>query len=90
NIVDEVKSVDVALIDATFYSNSELPGRSMSEVPHPLVTETIDLFKNENTSTKQKIFFIHCNHTNPLIWDDATRRKVFEMKFNIANQGQKL
>ena len=33
-------SVDVALLDGTFDDAAELPGRSMAEIPHPLVGET--------------------------------------------------
>lgn len=44
NIIDEVKSVDIALLDATFYDNTELPNRKMEDVPHPMVTETMELF----------------------------------------------
>ncbi len=89
NIIEEVKSVDVALIDATFYSASELPGRSMSEVPHPLVSETMDFFKNETEATKEKIFFIHFNHTNPMLWDADLRKEVRAAKFNFALQGER-
>ena len=37
---DEVAAVDVALLDGTFFEAGELPGRAMSEVPHPFVSET--------------------------------------------------
>src|SRR6185436_5478190 len=36
NIVDEVKKVDFAFLDGTFYTADELPNRKISEVPHPL------------------------------------------------------
>ena len=35
SITDEVHSVDVALLDGTFFDSTELPGRNMREVPHP-------------------------------------------------------
>ena len=38
---DEVATVGVALLDGTFESESELPGRSLLEIPHPLVGETV-------------------------------------------------
>ena len=37
---DEVAAVEVALLDGTFESETELPGRSLLEIPHPLVGET--------------------------------------------------
>ena len=88
NIITEVKSVDIALIDGTFFSGNELPGRDMSQVPHPTVSTTMDLFKHEDAATKAKIYFIHFNHTNPLIWDKATQQKVNSMGFNFAKQGE--
>lgn len=89
-ITDEVKSVDVALLDATFLDADELPGRKMSEVPHPLVMETLTLFENEDAVTKSKIDFIHFNHTNPLLWDRQRQDVIKKKGFKIAQQGEKL
>lgn len=88
NIINEVKQVDVALLDATFYTNTEMGNRPIAEVPHPLVSETIDLFKNESVGVKKKIYFIHFNHTNPLLWDKATGKKLNEADFNFALENQ--
>ena len=87
NIIDEVKSVDVALVDATFFDNTELPLRNFSSVPHPFVSETMKLFENEGAQTKAKIHFIHFNHTNPLLWDPKKRDDVIKAGFNYAIQG---
>lgn len=81
-----VAEVDVALLDATFYSAVELPNRAMSEIPHPLVEETMNRFEH-NPSLKQKILFIHFNHTNPLLWDAAVRASVQKKGFRIAETG---
>jgi len=88
SIMEEVDHVDCALLDGTFYSNTELPGRNISEVPHPLVSETMELFNN--STLKSKITFIHFNHTNPALWDTATQQKVAKNGFHIAHQGQRL
>jgi pyrroloquinoline quinone biosynthesis protein B len=85
-IVEEVKAADIAYLDATFYSADELPDRKISEVPHPLVTETMELFKKENESVKSKIHFIHFNHTNPLLYDGELQLKLKQSGFNIARQ----
>jgi pyrroloquinoline quinone biosynthesis protein B len=87
NIVEEVKSVDVALLDATFYSSDELPGRDIKEVPHPLVIETLSLFSE---SEARKIYFIHFNHTNPLLWDRAKRSGFLKQGYSLAIQGARL
>ena len=86
DIVKEVKSVDEAYLDATFYSEDELTNRKMSEVPHPLVSETMDLFKQESTTTKNKIHFIHFNHTNSLLYDGNKRNQVKRSGFNLSQQ----
>lgn len=89
NIVNEVKTVDYAFIDASFFADGELPNRSISEVPHPFVTETMGLFTNESASTKAKVHFIHFNHTNPLLFDEMTKKEVLKQGFNLAEQGEK-
>src|SRR5204862_6664210 len=33
--------VDVAYVDGTFHDASELPGRDLREIPHPLIVETL-------------------------------------------------
>ena len=63
DIVAEVKDVDYAFLDATFFKDGEV-NRPMDEIPHPFIVETINLFKNESIQVKNKIHFIHFNHTN--------------------------
>ncbi len=52
--------MDIALLDGTFASASELPGRSMADVPHPLMPSTRALLRGLAT----QLWFIHLNHTN--------------------------
>lgn len=87
NIVDLVKEVDYAFLDATFFEEGELPNRAMSEVPHPFVSETMKLFEDESLSEKSKIHFIHFNHTNPLLFSDPKKKEVLRKGFEIAEQG---
>ncbi len=88
NILDEVSGVDVALLDATFYQNGELPNRNMSEVPHPFIAETMDLFKN--SKEKSKIKFIHFNHTNPVMRQTKERKDVLKQGFGVCTEGEVL
>ena len=88
NIIEEVKKVDIAFLDATFYTNQELANRAMNEVPHPLVIETMDIFKSESVETKQKIYFIHFNHTNPLLWDRTQQKEFTKEGFHKAEELQ--
>jgi len=88
DIKDMIRSVDFAFLDATFYMNGELPGRDMSEIPHPFVEESMTLFSELKSEDKAKVYFIHFNHTNPLLWDMGTRQKVEEAGFHIAKENQ--
>lgn len=90
SIVDLIATVDIALLDATFYKDGEI-NRAMSEVPHPFVEESIQLFKGLKASDKSKVHFIHFNHTNPLLDSaSAAHSEVLKKGFKIASQGQKL
>ena len=88
NITELIKKVDYAFLDATFYKNGELK-RDMSEIPHPFVEESMELFSSLSDADKQKIHFIHFNHTNPLLIEESSAQKeVFEKGFNLAKEGQ--
>jgi pyrroloquinoline quinone biosynthesis protein B len=85
DIVEEVKKVDYALIDATFYDGDEVNNRDISESPHPFVIESMNKFKDLTKKEKNKIYFIHFNHTNPLLNPESKQSKfVIKQGFNIA------
>ena len=89
DIIDIVENSDYSILDGTFYDINELPGRDMSEIPHPFIIETMRLFKNSDK--KDSIYFIHLNHTNPaLIKDSVEHKKVIYNGFNISEFGQML
>jgi len=86
NILEIIKSVDYALIDGTFYDENELE-RDMSKIPHPFVCESMELFKNLSNKEKNKIFFTHLNHTNPLLIKNSIQQKeIIDKGFNIAQE----
>mgnify|MGYP002634305278 FL=1 len=88
NIVPLIQKVDYAFLDATFYKNGELK-RDMSDIPHPFVEESMELFSNLSETDKQKVHFIHFNHTNPLLIEgSASQKEVTEKGFNLAEEGQ--
>lgn len=87
SIIKEVKAVDFAFIDGTFYEDGEI-NRPMGDVPHPFISETISLFKDEALSVKQKIYFIHLNHTNPAHNKTSSQRIAVEKQgFHFATLG---
>tara|TARA_B100001287_G_scaffold128807_1_gene108530 strand:- start:3789 stop:4703 length:915 start_codon:yes stop_codon:yes gene_type:complete len=89
SIIEEVKLVDYAFIDGTFYNGTEL-NRDMSEIPHPSIEETLQLFSNQPISERNKIYFIHINHTNPILTNTNGIRDLVEgLGFNIAQRGLK-
>ena len=77
-IEDRVAKVDVALLDATFYGETELPGRAMSEVPHPFVVESIARFASLPLAERRKVVFTHLNHSNPAALAGTAERKAIE------------
>ena len=88
DIRELIKKVDYAFLDATFYKNGEIK-RDMSEIPHPFVEESMELFSELSDADKQKVHFIHFNHTNPLLIEESTAQKeVFKKGFNLAKEGQ--
>jgi len=90
DIFQVISHTDYALIDGTFYSSGELPNRDISEIPHPMITETMELLNNLNTKNRNKIYFIHFNHSNPAInYSSSASNIIRSKKFNVTNEGMK-
>ena len=90
NIVEEVQKVDYAFLDATFFKEGEL-NRPMSEIPHPFIAETVHVFKDEDMATKNKVIFIHFNHTNPALQNTSKVKTTAEkLGFRFAFEGMKI
>ena len=88
SIEDEIKKVDYAFLDATFYKNGEVGSRDMSEIPHPFVEESFKRLKNMTSNDKSKVYFIHFNHTNPLLQKNSkAQNEVINLGFNFAKEG---
>jgi len=91
DIRDLVKSVDYALLDATFFADGELPGRDMSKIKHPFVAESMRLFADLSEEERSRVVFIHFNHTNPLLVEGSPQQKDVEARgFRVARPGMKL
>ena len=90
-LVELVKTVDYALIDATFFADGELPGRDMSKIPHPFVSESMEILGDLSAEERAKVWFIHMNHTNPLLNPKSEESKSVQSRgFNIAVEGLRL
>lgn len=90
DIVEEIKSVDLAFLDATFFQNGEIPGRDMSEIPHPFIEESMEKFQGLTLEEKAKVHFIHFNHTNPVLRNTPERQQVLGNGFGVAQEGVKI
>eukprot|EP00775_Hariotina_reticulata_P006804 gene6804-7020_t len=63
DIREVVASVDTAFLDACFYSGSELPGRDIKQIPHPLIVDTAERLKDV---PDKHVVLVHMNHSNPV------------------------
>ena len=84
---EEIRNVDYALLDASFFADGELVGRDMSKIPHPFTSETMALLKDIPSTEKSKVHFIHFNHTNPALFESEERETVLQNGFNIVYEG---
>jgi len=88
SLVRWLQNNDLALLDGTFYSGAELPGRDIRLVPHPTIQNSIRYFQSL-PRFKAAIYFTHLNHTNPLLDSDTPESKAFASTlFKIATDWQ--
>lgn len=87
DIEDIISTVDYAFLDGTFYQDGEIPGRAMAEIPHPFVTESLSRFARLSEAERSKIWFIHFNHTNPVMHSNTQEREYVKRSgFNVAEE----
>ena len=67
DLAQAVTSVDVALLDASFWSLDEIPGRSLEDAPHPIITNTMDLLQGVVDGERARVVLTHLNNSNPAI-----------------------
>ena len=79
-----VSKMDYALLDAPFFSAEELPGRDLSKIKHPFVTDTIARLIGVDC----QVCLVHLNHSNPLLHDASKRAWVEEQGFEIGVFGR--
>lgn len=88
SLVEELARVDMAFVDATFFDAAEVNHRDMSEIPHPFVVETMGLLDELPESERNKVHFIHMNHTNPLLDPESEASRRVEAKgYRVAREG---
>ncbi len=78
---------DIALIDGSFWNSGELPGRDMSQIPHPTVSESL-MMLGQRREGDPEIYFIHLNHSNPLLKQGREYDELVGMGWGVCWQGQ--
>ena len=90
-IEDLISQVDVALLDGSFFADGEVPGRVMSEIPHPFISESMDRFSALAEQEIEKIKFIHLNRTNPALFEENIEFKEIKAKgFGLAKELERI
>ena len=88
SIEELISRVDIAFLDGTFFSADELPGRDLSSISHPFIETSIARFSRLPAVQREKIRFIHLNHSNPAILPASPATKRIEQAGHlIARQG---
>ena len=86
-----VAGVDVALLDGSFFSMDELPGRDQSTIGHPLIRETMDRLEPFVASGALRVFFTHLNHSNPALDPgDPARAEIEARGFAVLDENRLL
>jgi pyrroloquinoline quinone biosynthesis protein B len=90
-IEDQLKGVDLAYLDGTFYADGELPGRDMSKIPHPMISRSMVRFAALPASERAKIRFIHLNWSNPARFPGSAARKAISAGgFGVAEEMERV
>ncbi len=88
SIAEMIKNVDYAFLDGTFFDEKEINNRDISEIPHPFIIESLELFNNLENIDKAKVYFIHLNHTNPVLNKNSEEyKRVILSGFKVAEPG---
>ena len=80
-------NADIVLLDGTFWDSNELKNRNQSKVPHPPVSETLELL-GEREEADPRIILIHLNHTNPLHYPSSSQfQELVSKGWEIGEEG---
>ena len=78
---------NIVLLDGTFWDSNELKGRIQADVPHPPVSETLDLI-GQREDGDPRIIFIHLNHTIPLHYPNSPEsQKLSDLGWEVGEEG---
>jgi pyrroloquinoline quinone biosynthesis protein B len=90
SVKEEVEKVDYAILDGTFFSPDELPGRDLSKIGHPFIRDSMDVLVSVVKSGR-RIFFTHLNHSDSALDPDGPElREITDRGFHLAADGMEL
>ena len=82
--------VKFAMIDGTFWSDDELGGTDMTQLPHPTISESLEPL-GERRDGDPEIIFIHLNHTNPALDGGSSQAgHLSDLGWSVGEQGSTL
>jgi len=88
SIAKEVRKVNIALLDGTFYSPDELPSRDLSTIGHPFISHSLHVLRDIAKEGKTRVCFTHLNHSNLALDPEGEPRKTVEkLGFHLASEG---
>lgn len=91
DVAEAVASVDVALLDGSFWSMAEMPGRRVEDVPHPLMTQTMDALQTVVDRRDARVVLTHLNNSNPALRENGEQaREIVRRGFEVAREGMRL
>lgn len=73
SLFEKLKHANKVLFDGTFFEKTEL--MRQNEVPHPPISETIKIFGEQSPN---KFYFIHLNHSNPVLNKESKEYKQLQ------------
>jgi len=80
---EELARHRVCLLDASFSSLAEIPGRNLSDIPHPLVSDTLERFRH--LTAGRRLILTHINHSNPIsVLESPRAAALWDAGFEVA------
>jgi pyrroloquinoline quinone biosynthesis protein B len=90
DVAEAVASVDVALLDGSFWSADEVPGRAVEDIPHPLIPWTMDALQGVVDRGAARVVLTHLNNSNPALDEDGPQQAEIRRRgFDLAREGMR-
>lgn len=90
DVVEAVSSVHIAMLDGSFWSMDEMPGRRVEDVPHPLITGTMDVLQDVADARRTRVVLTHLNNSNPALDEGGPQQlEIRRRGFELAREGMR-